>query len=181
MKTNTLAVLSVSTMLSFGSASGATIVGETSVSSTFQSSNLSGLPALLVGNGFSAALQFEATGPSALEFQLNWLPSGGATAPLASDFVVENYSAAIDAGTLTGANQPSSTAAVFAVAFDGVDLYSFAVYNPVDVGGGYAVKISAPSLTESEDFTAGVAAVPEPSSVALLGLGGVALVLRRKK
>jgi len=53
--------------------------------------------------------------------------------------------------------------------------------NDMRVGTSYQTSAAAGDLTLSQITLTQVAAVPEPSSTALLGLGGLALILRRRK
>ncbi len=59
---------------------------------------------------------------------------------------------------------------------------AFALGNITTIDNGSAVQfVSNPDGTQVRQITFAETAVPEPSSTALLGLGGLALILRRRK
>ncbi len=105
----------------------------------------------------------------------------------------------VTTGSINGPASPSSTAPII---FD-LGAPSFAVPNPPDPGGyAFAGTINNLNIGQIDDLMAGlwyvnvyssddpsgeirgkITAVPEPSAIGLLGLGGVALLvsMRRKK
>ena len=74
---------------------------------------------------------------------------------------------------------PATTGAAF-----GLDLsqeYHFATYFQDNLGNFSISEVTLVALAAVAEPPAEAPAVPEPSSVALLGLGGIALILRRRK
>ncbi len=71
--------------------------------------------------------------------------------------------------------------------FDGLDqstrIESVSSVTTVGVAGDYEFRFSSPLTNNNHAYVDNVSfdAVPEPSSTALLGLGGLALILRRRK
>ena len=84
----------------------------------------------------------------------------------------------VDAGTRTLANtsDQNGVAALAQLSY---------MVNAADISAGHNQVIfqyaHSENWGETEDVTFGVTTVPEPSSAALLGLGGLALILRRRK